>query len=154
MNDLMRPALYGSYPPDPAGRASPDRTAITTDVVGPICETGDFFARDRALPDARRAASSLCIGAAGAYGSAMASNYNTRPRAAEVLVNGGELHRDPHARDLRAARRERAARLAPSSRHGHTTASLFGTGTALVTVENHARSAAGSAGTRSGHASR
>ena len=86
MNDLMRPALYGSFHPIwPV--ANPDRMPITTDVVGPICETGDFFARDRALPALERG-ELVCIGAAGAYGAAMASNYNTRPRAAEVLVAG------------------------------------------------------------------
>jgi diaminopimelate decarboxylase len=87
MNDLMRPALYGSYHPiKPV--TNPERPASATDVVGPICETGDFFARDRELP-AMDAGELLWIGAAGAYGSAMASNYNTRPRAAEVLVSGG-----------------------------------------------------------------
>jgi diaminopimelate decarboxylase len=86
MNDLMRPALYGSYHPmQPVAR--PGRPAITTDVVGPICESGDFFARDRALPELAQG-ELLWIGAAGAYGAAMASNYNTRPRAAEVLVTG------------------------------------------------------------------
>ncbi|HEX7840003.1 MAG TPA: diaminopimelate decarboxylase [Kofleriaceae bacterium] len=86
MNDLMRPALYGSFHPmKPVAR--PDRPAIATDVVGPICETGDFFARDRELPE-MVPGELLWIGAAGAYGSAMASNYNTRPRAPEVLVTG------------------------------------------------------------------
>jgi diaminopimelate decarboxylase len=86
MNDLMRPALYGSFHPmKPVAR--PERPAIATDVVGPICETGDFFARDRELPELA-AGELLWIGAAGAYGSAMASNYNTRPRAPEVLVTG------------------------------------------------------------------
>jgi diaminopimelate decarboxylase len=86
MNDLMRPALYNSYHPMQAVR-DPERTAILTDVVGPICETGDFLARDRNLP-ILDAGELLCVGAAGAYGSAMASNYNTRPRAPEVLVRG------------------------------------------------------------------
>jgi diaminopimelate decarboxylase len=86
MNDLMRPALYNSYHPMLAVR-DPARPAILTDVVGPICETGDFLARDRDLP-LLDAGELLCVGAAGAYGSAMASNYNTRPRAPEVLVRG------------------------------------------------------------------
>jgi diaminopimelate decarboxylase len=86
MNDLMRPALYGSFHPMQAV-AGPGRPPITTDVVGPICETGDFFARDRELPELAPG-ELLWIGAAGAYGSAMASNYNTRPRAPEVLVTG------------------------------------------------------------------
>jgi diaminopimelate decarboxylase len=59
-------------------------------VVGPICETGDFFARDRALPELA-AGELVAIGAAGAYGAAMSSNYNTRPRAAEVLVSGSQF---------------------------------------------------------------
>jgi diaminopimelate decarboxylase len=86
MNDLMRPALYNSYHPIKPLRG-PDRPLIKTDVVGPICETGDFFARDRELP-ALEAGELIWIGAAGAYGAAMASNYNTRPRAPEVLVTG------------------------------------------------------------------
>jgi diaminopimelate decarboxylase len=88
MNDLMRPALYNSYHPMQPVR-DPERTAILTDVVGPICETGDFLARDRNLP-ILDAGELLCIGAVGAYGLAMASNYNTRPRGAEVLVRGSK----------------------------------------------------------------
>ncbi|HUS30895.1 MAG TPA: diaminopimelate decarboxylase [Kofleriaceae bacterium] len=86
MNDLMRPALYGSHHPIKPVK-NPDRPAIVSDVVGPICETGDFFARDRELPELEQG-ELVWIGAAGAYGSAMASNYNTRPRAPEVLVSG------------------------------------------------------------------
>ena len=86
MNDLMRPALYQSYHPMKPVK-NPDRPAHATDVVGPICETGDFLARDRALPPLARG-ELLAIGAAGAYGFTMSSNYNTRPRAAEVLVDG------------------------------------------------------------------
>ena len=86
MNDLMRPALYGSHHPIwPVARST--RPARVTDVVGPICETTDFLARDRELPELE-AGDRIAIGAAGAYSSAMASNYNTRPRAAEVLVAG------------------------------------------------------------------
>ncbi|MBA3393421.1 MAG: diaminopimelate decarboxylase [Deltaproteobacteria bacterium] len=86
MNDLMRPALYQAFHPmKPVTR--PERPTITTDVVGPICETGDFLARDRELPELDRG-ELLWIGAAGAYGATMASNYNTRPRAPEVLVRG------------------------------------------------------------------
>lgn len=86
MNDLMRPALYGSYHPIKPVK-EPNRPQVVTDVVGPICETGDFFARDRELPEMEQG-ELVWIGAAGAYGSAMASNYNTRPRAPEVLVHG------------------------------------------------------------------
>ncbi len=85
-NDLMRPALYSAYHPMYAVTGA-DRAARVTDVVGPICETGDFLARDRELP-ALDQGDLLAIGAAGAYGFAMSSNYNTRPRAAEVLVTG------------------------------------------------------------------
>ena len=86
MNDLMRPALYNSFHPIQPLK-QPGRPLVKTDVVGPICETGDFFARDRELP-ALEAGELIWIGATGAYGSAMASNYNTRPRAPEVLVEG------------------------------------------------------------------
>jgi diaminopimelate decarboxylase len=86
MNDLMRPALYGAHHPMRPVRKTP-RAAQVTDVVGPICETGDFLARDRELP-AMDQGDLLAIGAAGAYGAAMASNYNTRPRGAEVIVSG------------------------------------------------------------------
>jgi diaminopimelate decarboxylase len=86
MNDLMRPALYGSFHPmKPV--AAPDRPVIATDVVGPVCESSDFFARDRELPELAQG-ELLWIGAAGAYGAVMASNYNSRPRAPEVLVSG------------------------------------------------------------------
>jgi diaminopimelate decarboxylase len=88
MNDLMRPALYQAYHPIKPVK-NPERPQVATDIVGPICETGDFFARDRELPVMDQG-ELLWIGAAGAYGSAMASNYNTRPRAPEVLVNGSK----------------------------------------------------------------
>jgi diaminopimelate decarboxylase len=94
MNDLMRPALYGSFHPmwpvhggDGANAVNSTRAMITTDVVGPICETGDFLGRDRALPEMARD-ELLAIGSAGAYGAVMSSNYNTRPRAPEILVAG------------------------------------------------------------------
>jgi diaminopimelate decarboxylase len=86
MNDLIRPSLYGSYHeivPVDESRRSRDRE--TVDVVGPICESGDFLAKDRELV---RVEQELAVMSAGAYGFAMASNYNTRPRAVEVLVDG------------------------------------------------------------------
>ena len=86
MNDLMRPALYNSHHPIWPAK-DPARASIATDVVGPVCETGDFFARDRQLPELAQG-ELIAIGAAGAYGAAMSSNYNSRPRAAEVLVDG------------------------------------------------------------------
>jgi diaminopimelate decarboxylase len=64
---------------------------VTADVVGPVCESGDFFARERDLPEAQ-SGDLLAVMSAGAYGFVMASNYNSRPRAAEVIVNGAEYH--------------------------------------------------------------
>ncbi|HET8666676.1 MAG TPA: diaminopimelate decarboxylase, partial [Terriglobales bacterium] len=88
MNDLIRPSLYGAHheiAPVNAARANHKRS--TYDVVGPICETGDFFARDRELPQVDEG-ELLAILDTGAYGMSISSNYNTRPRAAEVLVDG------------------------------------------------------------------
>jgi diaminopimelate decarboxylase len=87
MNDLIRPALYGAvHPIEPVAR--PRRETITADVVGPICETSDFFAQDARLPRLEEG-DLVAIGDAGAYGFAMSSNYNFRPRPAEVLVEQG-----------------------------------------------------------------
>ncbi len=86
-NDLLRPTLYGSYHPIRPVHKVDGREAAATDLVGPICESGDFLARDRELP-VMEPGELLAIGAAGAYGFVMSSNYNTRPRAAEVLVRG------------------------------------------------------------------
>jgi len=88
MNDLIRPSFYDAYheirPVEFARTTAPVETA---DVVGPICESGDFLAKDRALPTVEEG--DLLAGmSAGAYGFAMASKYNARPRAAEVLVDG------------------------------------------------------------------
>ena len=89
MNDLMRPALYAAYHEIvPVIRsAESDGRTESVDVVGPVCESGDFFARDRELPRVEEG-NLLAILDAGAYGMALASNYNTRPRAAEILVTG------------------------------------------------------------------
>jgi len=89
MNDLMRPAMYEALMaivPTSLRDAAPS----TYDVVGPICESGDWLGRDRAL--AVRPGDRLAVLSAGAYGMAMASNYNTRPRAAEVMVDGERVH--------------------------------------------------------------
>lgn len=86
MNDLVRPSLYQSYHRMAEVRPS-GRGEMTVDVVGPICESGDFLAKDRTLPDMRRG-ELLAVFSAGAYGFSMSSNYNSRPRAAEVLVDG------------------------------------------------------------------
>lgn len=85
MNDLLRPSHYDAYHRIEAVRAVPGRGRF--DVVGPICESGDFLALDRELADVQPGAL-LCVFTAGAYGMSMASNYNARPRAAEVLVDG------------------------------------------------------------------
>ena len=106
MNDMIRPALYGAWldvcPLTQADGPSPTEY----DVVGPVCETGDFLAKDRALTLA--ADDILSVMSAGAYGFTMASNYNSRPRAAEVMVDGenfyvvrdretiGDLYRNEH----------------------------------------------------------
>ncbi|MDO8427298.1 MAG: diaminopimelate decarboxylase [Deltaproteobacteria bacterium] len=90
MNDLARPSLYGSYHAIKAVREN-SGGEITADVVGPICESGDFLAKDRILPDVR-SGDYLAVMSAGAYGFSMSSNYNTRPRAAEVMVAGKEFH--------------------------------------------------------------
>jgi diaminopimelate decarboxylase len=99
MNDLIRPTLYDSFhriwPVEPApGVPAPPEDyeadipgTTKRDVVGPVCESGDFLARDRRLPEVRRG-DLLATFSAGAYGMAMSSNYNSRPRAAEVLVDG------------------------------------------------------------------
>lgn len=90
MNDLTRPSLYGAYH-EIQPLLQTDAPRRTVDVVGPICETGDFLARDRELPEVGRG-DLLAMMSAGAYGFTMASNYNSRPRPAEVLVNGSEVH--------------------------------------------------------------
>ena len=86
MNDLIRPALYKSHHEIiPVRRA--ERPLVTADVVGPICESGDFLARDRQM-SAVEPGEVLAVCTAGAYGFVQSSNYNSRPRAAEVLVEG------------------------------------------------------------------
>jgi diaminopimelate decarboxylase len=88
MNDFMRPTLYGSYHEIvPALNRVAER--LQADVVGPICESGDFFAQDRDLPDVQPG-DLLAVMTVGAYGFVLSSNYNTRPRPAEVLVHGAE----------------------------------------------------------------
>jgi diaminopimelate decarboxylase len=89
MNDLIRPALYDAFHEIlPVTRRTGD--AIAYDVVGPVCESGDFLASDRKLAVVE--GDLLAIMAAGAYGMSMSSNYNTRPRAAEVVADGGVTH--------------------------------------------------------------
>ena len=87
MNDLLRPSLYSAYHRIVNLSASHDAALETVDIVGPVCESGDFFAKDREIQAAREG-DLLAILDAGAYAFSMASNYNFRPRAAEVLLEG------------------------------------------------------------------
>ena len=91
MNDLIRPTLYEAWMPIRLVREGQAGAALTrADVVGPICETGDYLARDRDLPPLAEG-DLLAIGGAGAYGAVMASNYNSRPLVSEMLVRGAEV---------------------------------------------------------------
>ena len=89
MNDLMRPILYDAFHDIKPVVQTDDAPAIVADVVGPICESGDFLAQGRKMPDVRRG-DLLAVMSAGAYGFAMSSNYCSRLRAAEVMVSGNE----------------------------------------------------------------
>jgi diaminopimelate decarboxylase len=90
MNDLIRPALYGSYQAiQPVTQANGEK--IVADVVGPICESGDFFAKDREISRPQRG-DLLAVMSAGAYGFTMASNYNSHPKPPEVLVDGDHYY--------------------------------------------------------------
>jgi diaminopimelate decarboxylase len=90
MNDLIRPSLYGSFHGiQPVRRAG--RPTIKADVVGPICESGDFLAKEREM-EAPAGGELLAVMSAGAYGFSMSSNYNSRPRVAEVMVSGDAYH--------------------------------------------------------------
>ena len=85
MNDLQRPALYDAWH-DIIPVIPRTGDSVTYDVVGPVCETGDFLGRQRELVLAE--GDLLAVRSAGAYGFSMSSNYNTRPRAAEIMVDG------------------------------------------------------------------
>lgn len=89
MNDLIRPAFYDSYHEIVPLKAKGGGKLISSDVVGPVCESGDYFAKDRPLPPLK-AGDRIALLSAGAYGFVMSSNYNSRPRAAEVLVKGNK----------------------------------------------------------------
>lgn len=91
MNDLLRPTLYEAHHEIHPVEFHSDRSAITADIVGPVCETGDYFALDRTI-DEVKAGECLAIFSAGAYGSTMSSRYNSRPLAAEVVVRDGRAH--------------------------------------------------------------
>lgn len=107
MNDLIRPSLYHAYHEIVPVKLSAKPKPAKFDVVGPICETGDFFARDRQMPDVTQG-ELIAILDAGAYGMSISSNYNTRPRAAEVMVEGRKakvIRKRERVRDLLAAER-------------------------------------------------
>jgi diaminopimelate decarboxylase len=92
MNDLIRPSLYSAYHDiRPVSEALLQRPKHAVDVVGPVCESGDFLAKDRSLPEIKPG-DLLAVMSAGAYGFVMASNYNSRPRVPEVLVKDSEVH--------------------------------------------------------------
>ncbi len=99
MNDLLRPAMYGAWMAIEPCVMRPDASTVW-DVVGPVCESGDWLGRDRAL--AVLPGDKLAVLSAGAYGMAMASNYNTRPRAAEVMVDGPRVHLVREREEVRA----------------------------------------------------
>lgn len=91
MNDLIRPSLYQAHHDIlPVARRQEEDLARTYQVVGPVCETGDFLGHDRKL--ALQQGDLLAVMSAGAYGMSMSSNYNSRPRAAEVMVDGSRMH--------------------------------------------------------------
>jgi diaminopimelate decarboxylase len=91
MNDLIRPVLYEAYHEIQPVVLRPQSRMVVGDVVGPVCESGDFLALERELPEVE-SGDLLAVMSAGAYGFVMASNYNSRPRAAELLINGRETH--------------------------------------------------------------
>lgn len=92
MNDLIRPSLYSAYHDiRPVSEALLHRPKHSVDVVGPVCESGDFLAKDRSLPEVKPG-DLLAVMSAGAYGFVMASNYNSRPRVPEVLIKDNEIH--------------------------------------------------------------
>lgn len=91
MNDLLRPALYGAHHEIWPVHRRPGAPQAMVDLVGPVCESGDAFAKDR-LMELPQAGDLLAILSAGAYGFVMASTYNSRPLAAEVMVKGARWH--------------------------------------------------------------
>ena len=98
MNDLLRPSLYQSVQQIIPVTPVPDRSPVISDIVGPVCETGDFLGKDRSI--AAVPGDLLAVRSSGAYGFTMSSNYNTRPRAAEVMVDGEEAHLVRHRESL------------------------------------------------------
>ncbi len=92
MNDLIRPSLYGAYHEiRPLKEEAGHRAKHQVDIVGPVCESGDFLAKDRAMAEVKPG-EMLAVMSAGAYGFVMSSNYNSRPRVPEALIKDGEIH--------------------------------------------------------------
>ncbi len=91
MNDLIRPVLYEAYHNIQPVKKPTAPKIVTADVVGPVCESGDFLAQHREMPEPAQG-DLLAVMSAGAYGAVMASNYNSRPRVAEILVDGADAH--------------------------------------------------------------
>ena len=92
MNDLIRPTLYDAFHEiRPVMEAKPDAPRMTADVVGPVCETGDFLGLDRDLPKLK-SGDLIAVGTAGAYGAVQAGTYNSRLLVPEVLVDGDRFH--------------------------------------------------------------
>ena len=90
MNDLIRPTLYDAYHDiRPVAEPPPNARPLTVDVVGPVCESGDYLARDRALPPVKEG-DLLAVMTAGAYGAVQSGTYNTRRLVPEVMVNGAD----------------------------------------------------------------
>ena len=90
MNDLLRPALYQSWQAIQSVKINHNITEQKYDIVGPVCETGDFLGKERVL--ALQENDLLAVKSAGAYGFTMSSNYNSRPRAAEIMIDGEKMH--------------------------------------------------------------
>ena len=90
MNDLLRPALYSAYQDIIPLQLKEGQPTLSWDLVGPVCETGDFLGKGRPL--ALEAGDLLAVCSSGAYGFSMSSNYNSRNRAAEVMIDGDQIH--------------------------------------------------------------
>ena len=90
MNDLIRPALYGAWQKIITVNKAPNNNALPYEVVGPICESADFLGKNRILDI--KPGDLLAVQSAGAYGFVMSSNYNSRPRAPEIMVSGNQIH--------------------------------------------------------------
>ena len=90
MNDLVRPALYGAWQEIIPVKNDSTAPELVWDIVGPVCETGDFLGKDRTLKLSQN--DLLAVRSSGAYGFTMSSNYNSRPRVVEVMVDNNQTH--------------------------------------------------------------